>query len=467
MNKNHGQVASAGLILLCCTLASLSLFGGSSRVDEPLLLFARVGAIIGVCVAWVLLSRDQLRVVRTPLLFMLALAIMITAQLVPLPPAIWQALPGMDEVVAASRLAGTMENWRPLSLAPAATFNSLMSLLPATAMILCYALLEERHRKSLPIIIVVIAALSVVVAGLQVGGISQLYHYRITNMSVPTGLMANRNHQALLLAFSIPAIAAIAMNRTRGAVPQMSDLLVSGLAFVVVLAMMVSTGSRAGLLLAVVATGLAAFYVWSLLKGGAKRQGSPSRLVNIGGAAVLLGAFAIIAAAMGSGGNSFTRLGEVEVEGDQRMQVIPQLIELSQKFFPFGSGFGSFPDVFQIIEPDDQLNTAYFNNAHNDFAQVIIEGGVVGAAIVIVGLVIGVRASLRLVRVIRTRSRKTSGAEVGLLLVAVGTFITSVIASLFDYPLRTPLIGGLLALAGCIVCDRRLNAGPVVKDIVR
>lgn len=464
-----GPTPRFGLVLLCCLMTILAMFGGSSRMDEPLLLIARIGVILIGCIAIMYHNGISLRVVRTPLLFLAAFAAIIAMQLVPLPPAIWQNRPGMEEVLAASKLAGTLDVWRPLSLDPSATFNSLMSLLPPLAVVLCYPFLAVHQRSAVPVIVLAVVAFSIAVAGFQMGGANQLYYYRIINKGVATGIMANRNHQALLLACAIPAIVAILLNRSRGSAPRFGEIILAGLGLAVVAGMVVATGSRAGLILVMISAALAGYFLWPSLQAPVGRTSKKprSRWHNVVATSGLLFVFALLIAAMGSGGNSFSRLGEVEVGTDQRVQVIPQLIELIQKFFPFGSGFGSFPAVFQIVEPDGQLNTAYFNNAHNDFAQIIIEGSLAGAALATAGLFLGFRGLARLMHAIRTRSRATFSEDHSMLLVAVGIFVSTAFASLFDYPVRTPLMAGIIALAGCIVCDWRLNAGPVRQDIAR
>lgn len=438
-------------------------------MDEPLLLIARTGVIVIGCLAVVYQTRNSLQVVRIPLLFLAVFAAIIALQLVPLPPSVWQSRPGLDEVIAASKLAGTLDVWRPLSLDPAATFNSLMSLLPSLAVVLCYPLLLAHQRSAIPLIVCAVVAFSIAIAGFQMGGANQLYYYRIINKGVATGIMANRNHQALLLVYAIPAVAGILLSRSRGAAPRFGEILLAGLALTVVVGMVVATGSRAGLLLVLISSVMSGYFLWPSLRrrSGRKGQKPLPRWQNLTASLGLVAIFLILVAAMGSGSNSISRLGEVEVGTDQRVQVIPQLVELVQKFFPFGSGFGSFPGVFQIVEPADQLNTAYFNNAHNDFAQIFIEGGLAGAAMVAWGLYLGFQGLARLVHAIRTRSRSTFTDDHSVLLVAVCMVMATAFASLFDYPVRTPLMAGFIALAGCIVCDWRLNAGPVRQDIAR
>src|SRR3546814_13881846 len=47
----------------------------------------------------------------------------------------------------------------------------------------------------------------------------------------------------------------------------------------------------------------------------------------------------------------------------------------SEIYWTAGSGFGSFAGAYKMFEPDNLLQEADFNHAHNDWAEVIITGG--------------------------------------------------------------------------------------------
>src|SRR5690606_24029124 len=120
---------------------------------------------------------------RSPLFMLGALALTISAQLVPLPPALWQALPGRAALAEAPQLAGVAEVWRPLSMAPDLTRNSLVSLLAPVAIIIGYAGINARHRRSLMLVLLMILAATTTLGILQItgGATSPAYLYQVTS----------------------------------------------------------------------------------------------------------------------------------------------------------------------------------------------------------------------------------------------------------------------------------------------
>lgn len=109
-------------------------------------------------------------------------------------------------------------------------------------------------------------------------------------------------------------------------------------------------------------------------------------------------------------------------------------------FMPIGSGFGSFDPVFRMYEPDELLHPGYFNHAHNDWLELALTGGL-PALLLLAAFILW--AGWRLYSSFRTPAsdpalRVRSGGLV--LLVLAG-------ASVSDYPLRTPILAALLALA--------------------
>ena len=89
-------------------------------------------------------------------------------------------------------------------------------------------------------------------------------------------------------------------------------------------------------------------------------------------------------------------------------------------FFPFGSGLGTFPEVYRRFQPDDIAQ--FVNHVHNDYIEYMFEGGLVAAAVILLFLVAYVRAWPRLLHVSRwgTLSFMQAGAGLGLLLAQHG-----------------------------------------------
>ena len=88
-------------------------------------------------------------------------------------------------------------------------------------------------------------------------------------------------------------------------------------------------------------------------------------------------------------------------------------------FFPFGSGLGSFPEVYRRFQPDDIPK--FVNHAHNDYIEYLFEGGLIAAAVIVLFLVLYLRAWPRLLKLPRwgTLSFMQAGAGLGLLLMAL------------------------------------------------
>ena len=115
---------------------------------------------------------------------------------------------------------------------------------------------------------------------------------------------------------------------------------------------------------------------------------------------------------------------------DLRLQIAPVLLEMVSDFWFLGAGFGAFEDVYHIYEPTALLIPHYINQAHNDWAQLVIEGGL--PATILLLLLIGWILSAVWALIIR---RDT--LILGMFWMTVVIVISA--ASLVDYPLRTPI----------------------------
>ena len=122
-------------------------------------------------------------------------------QLIPLPPSLWVALPGRDQVLTSLRLLGTDLPWRPVSLAPQQSWLAMLSLLAPFGVLLGTLQLSLRERRHLSVILLVVGMVSVAIGLLQVaqGPSSPLRFFEFTNPTEAVGFFANRNHFAALL----------------------------------------------------------------------------------------------------------------------------------------------------------------------------------------------------------------------------------------------------------------------------
>ncbi|QHL90240.1 hypothetical protein GVO57_04545 [Sphingomonas changnyeongensis] len=428
-------------MLLALFVIVLVFLGGSSRYDRVVQIPVRLVAI--ATIAWACFRRlpNDLPSLRAPALLLGGAIMLVFVQLVPLPPAIWTALPGREDFAAAATLAGIAQPWRPLAIVPDMAVNALLALTVPLAVLWGLAGLDSRAREWVyPTILAVIAfALSVETIQLITGGQLVRAIYATGFDLQAAGIFANRNHQALLLAIGIPLATGwqvIRRSGNRGTIARWGV----GLALVLLVMVLLATGSRAGLALGAVGlAGAAAIFLswWGARASASKRK---STLLVFGALAIAVAA-AIVAVASGRG-EAVERLVGNDPSADMRARAAPVVVALAVDFLPFGSGFGSFDAVFRRVEPTDLLDTIYFNQAHNDLLQIVLEGGL-PACLLLLGAIAWLgMATIRLwanrtthVAVVRGRA-----ASLALGLMAL--------ASAVDYPLRTPT---MMAIAAALV----------------
>lgn len=431
-------------------VVAMTLGGGSSKTFIASLLYVRPIAILCLGALLILPVQRHWRGLRLPATLLALFAIWIGLQMVPLPPALWAMIPGHAPLLEASAAMGVAEPWRPLTLSVDLTLASLFTLAPAAAVLVAYAGFTPQERaRTVPTILGIVVA-STLVALIQVAGgeNSAAYLYTPTSRDLPVGLLANRNHQAALLALGLPILAlwlrgqaARGRQGRRERQVERVSLIYSLGAVMAVLFILVAlvSGSRAGLILCT--GGLIASAL--LFSGSIRLLSVRTRWTIVGGSLVALLIVLLLATAFGRA-LVLDRLDTTGISSDQRFRAFPVLLELMRTYFPFGSGMGTFDPVFRMLEPDADLDRGFFNNAHNDLVELIITGGLLALA-----LLAGFFAWLlaRLTAAIRGRKAIDPVAARGWVGLAVIGLLLA--ASVFDYPLRTPLLSMIFAIACC------------------
>jgi O-antigen ligase len=435
------------LVLLCAFLALAMLTGGGSRPDLPSHLILRPFSVLFGAGACLMLSRDDLDRIKVPLALILALAAIMLVQLVPLPPAIWTALPGRDVYAQGAGILGFEQPWRPITLSPARTWNSLMSLLPPLAGLLLFAAIPVAARGKVLITLIVLIAASAVLGLAQRAGPpgGALYLYSITNETSAVGFFANRNHQALMLACLFPLLGAFAAMPGRNGASAPVRLWIALGGGVLLIPLVLATGSRSGAVLSLVGLLFAAL----LFRGGGGVPGRvrPLFLWALVGAAIV---GMVVLTLVFARADSLYRLFGDDIDTDLRIQLLRPMTDLILATFPFGIGFGAFEPVFRVVEPADMLQRAYVNNAHNDLLQVVVEGGLPAILLLLAFLFWLARRSWRVWTAKAPFSPSDTMARLGTLLA-----LMILAASLVDYPLRTPFAMILAALSVAWIGGRR------------
>jgi hypothetical protein len=436
--KGSGRFAVVVLLGLVIAIA-----GGTSRYDSPTQAIVRLAAIVALATSlWPLDLGPLARHAR--LVAGIALAwLLIALQLVPLPPSWWAALPGHGLYARIAQASGAVV-WRPLSLVPGLTINALFALLPATAAAIAALFLDTRGRVRLTLALAALGTGSAVLGLMQLaaGGVA-LHLYTASTSDSPVGLFANPNHHAAFLAALLPTIGTSAGLPLRdGTRPGPVLGIALGAAVLMLLALLL-TGSRMGLLLAVIGSAGA---VAAFRAGGGRLpgHGRRRRLAALGLGTMLL--VAIGGAALKGG--AIQRFASTDRMSEIRLLTLKPLLRTAAAYMPLGAGFGTFDPVYRRFEPDALLSTIYLNEAHDEPMQIAIEGGVPALVLLALFLLWWTRAAWRIARWPGRASRRRS-----LAIAALSATVVLMMASLVDYPLRTPLAGMVFALA-CVEMAR-------------
>ena len=220
------------------------------------------------------------------------------------------------------------------------------------------------------------------------------------------GTYVNRNHFAALMAMALPLLLAMWTLEVLPVVrrgeklrdhPRNADLrlamriLASILVMTLVLALLL-TRSRAGIGFGLLALSLASVaLVWNAGSTQAK-----ALLIVVAASALLLAGYVGLTPVL----ERFTP-DELSLSYGGRALLADATLRAALDFLPYGSGLGTFADVFRRYQTDRL--TGFIDHAHNDYAEAFLELGVAGvAAMVLLALAYAVRwrqlARRRLVR---------------------------------------------------------------------
>jgi O-antigen ligase len=402
-------------------------------------------AAAGLVVGFALVPWSDVRrhwALFVPLVGLLLLTLL---QLVPLPPEVYSRLGGHQLAVDVLDLIDESDVWKPLSIAPFRNWNAVFALLLPLAVLVLSCGADDRTQSLLVKVLLALGLVSALLGILQVisepGGI--LYLYRVTNENDAVGLFANRNHQAFFLACLFPLLSFVAA--PEGVEPGRA-LLQRNLAILVGIALLpliLITGSRGGLALTLIGMAAALFLYRSpsSLKGTRRRAARINmRYVVYGGALFLIAALAFLM----TRSNSLERLFIDETNVTSRSEFWPYMGQIIRDFLPFGSGNGSFVEAYEIYEPDRLLNPRYLNHAHNDFIEIAVTAGVPGVVLVASAVFLWSWAAFRVFRMPRHKT---------LVLPRISAVVTGmlIVASVGDYPLRTPSLAAFFAFMSVVL----------------
>ncbi|ALJ15655.1 O-antigen ligase family protein [Sphingopyxis macrogoltabida] len=438
-------------------LCFVFLLGGASRSDIASVPLLRGGSLLFAFWAATQMRKEDWVRIAVPLGLLVAASVWMALQLVPLPPEAWQALPGREIVADTGRLLGEDDLWRPLSLAPSQTLNSLLAMTVPFATLLLAARVRVEDISYILFAFVGIACVSALLGFVQLlsDGASGAYLYRITNADAMVGLFANRNHHAIFMACALMIAGTLLRDeflarRQRGATK--FALLIAAVMFA---SLTIFIGSRAGLIGGICVI-LIVYLTLAFTLRGTRVEVSPTEKKRFGGWAqlailalpALLLFLTLNAALWADRTTALSRLADQDMAADLRVRAWPTVSSMLETFWIWGSGFGSFPDVYKIFEPDNLLAPGYFNHAHNDWVEVLLTGGLPFALILLLTL-------LWLVRQVVGQGIRTllSGRRGDYRLMALVVIFLLAGSSVVDYPLRVPSMQAMaIALVLLVFC---------------
>jgi O-antigen ligase len=383
--------------------------------------------------AWRLRFTPLMPVTAGLLVLAAALGGLFIIQLVPLPPVLQGIFPAREPFAAVEQAAGMPGGWRPITLSPQATLDSLAALAPAIAACIACLTVPANQRYLLALAVVGVALVNVILATAQkfMGGDS-LFIYKAFSAGGPSGFFANRNFFAAQLYASLPMLAALAIAGAK--TKRLPGWLVAAVTFAycgIVLVGLAISSSRSGILLCMAAIVGSLFLPWGNIKSS--RMSTRAKLLFYVTALFifLFGQFGLV---------GVLRFSEANPLEDYRVSILDTTYRALKEFFPVGSGFGTFVPVYQRFEAPETMLVQFVNHAHNDWVEIVLEGGV--PALVLLAAFIGWFAwsSFRI-----WRRRSDLSGDLTMMAASISAALL-MLHSIVDYPLRTPALMTFLGI---------------------
>jgi O-antigen ligase len=431
-------VAIAALVLLAFSFA----FGSASHSHALRLALVELASLpLLVLSARRLIYSGLWREHQLSLGLLAAVVAIPLIQLIPLPPAVWTSLPGRDQMVLALELAGLDPDWAPLSVAPDRTLSSALALAPPAAFFL--ALLSQSHiqRERLVQVCIAAAVVGILLGAAQLAsGGDSFYLWNWTGAGSVTGFFANRNHLASLLLIALPFAVTIGAATLRRRDQRTAALWIGGLFAGLAVVGLAAIRSRAGITLFAPVMVVSLLAAW--IAAGRGRPG-PGLLVLVGSIGAALTAVAVLALP------PILERFDTENQLEGRSNRWPLIAEAAQNYLPLGSGIGSFDAVYRSVEPLEELDSTFFNQAHNEYLETWLEAGWLGIGVILAFLVWYSRRCWTAWKAPPSREgdlQRAASIGIGVLL----------LHSAGDYPLRTVTLAVVFAMCcGLLELARR------------
>jgi len=386
--------------------------------------------------------------------------VLTAAQLVPLAPALRDTLsPNANGVDRAVALAAAPESrgLAPLSIDPESTAWALALGAMYVGLFWCARAIFARGgvRTTIRAVALTGLALTTLVA-VQRATSPKLLYWIWTPLSAgasPYGPFVNRNGLAGWLAMAVPLAIGYAVARSASRPPifggfaarlaalDATQLLLGGSACLM-MGGLLGTLSRGGIF-----GGAAGLVVFVALAQSRQTEGRAAA-----GVAAAVAAMVAVGAMYANLGALALRMQETTELGEWGRRAIWRDTAAMVRDFPLtGVGAGAFERGMLVYQSGSRQ--FFFNHAHNEYLQIVAEGG----------LLVAIPAALAALAAAATIARRLRADHTAVFWIragAVGGLVAVAVQSLFDTGLRTPANGVLFAVIAAIALhDRESNRG--------
>lgn len=334
--------------------------------------------------------------VRWALFFLCAVVLI---QFVPVPDGLVSALRPVLPGAAVLDPAQGVPEWTFVSTDVGRSLTAAVFFLAALAFFTMLGSLSRAELRGLLPFVLSGAACNLVAAAIQYSAAKVVAVGGLLPYTLHAGFFVNENHFSALIFMTIPFVVLVAVQRKARVLPV--------LLMAIILVVQFAVGSRAGVTFAVAVTAV------SILVAS-----RPS------GRQIALVLFLLVVVALLYFVHNDTFFQPDENPQFGRIDFARTTLEGISRSFVLGYGYGSFEFAYSMFEKTGNIFREYVNHAHNDYLEIVFDGGVTALAALGVYFVL-------LMRQVRHAWREpmARAAFVSLALV--------LIHSLVDYPLRT------------------------------
>ncbi len=358
---------------------------------------------------------------RRVTLFVLAVTFVVAMQLIPLPAQWLDSLQGILAELTIDFYGQT----RPISLNIGRTLEALAWVLSLGLLLVAISKIDfEQAYGLVPVFLV--GVLCHMVAGLvQYSSASTQVTETILGFTFRAGMFANSNHFSALIFISIPVAFAYFYDRRR--------LLLFLLYLIAALLVLLAVGSRAGVMIGFAVTILSALIIF-------RRNALSTASVLIG--ATLIGIYAI---------GLWARIAQEGLEQGAREVFARTTLDGIWDNLVLGVGYGNFVHAYPSYERTEDIVRYYANHAHNDFLELVFEGGIAAAILIALFLIAFFK---RIIETVHWPLHYACALSILFLL----------LHSLVDYPLRTMAISISFCLMLALLFHRGMQRDEVMPE---